>query len=414
MKYGLLGEKLSHSYSPLIHSMLGDYEYTLIEKSPEELSEFLLNGDFRAVNVTVPYKKAVIPYLDDMSDKAKRIGSVNVVVRRPNGTLYGDNTDYDGFAGLVKKSKIRIKGKKVLVLGSGGASLAVQTVLSDLSAGNVVVISRQGENNYENIHKHRDCHVIVNTTPVGMYPRCEDKILDLEGFDSLEGVIDIIYNPHKTALILDAEKRGINAVGGIYMLAEQAVKANEIFFGREAPSGIADKIAKRLSAEMKNVVLIGMPGCGKSTIAKRLAALTGRRLVDLDREIVARAGKTIPRIFAEDGEDAFRRLETQVADEVCREKGQIISAGGGIVTRSENRDLIRRNSTVVFVYRNLNALTTKGRPVSQSVGVDTLWESRGELYKSWSDIKFLNTGINDTALAVARTLNLTMRKRENK
>lgn len=414
MKYGLLGEKLSHSYSPLIHSMLGDYEYGLIEKAPDKLSEFLLNGDFCGINVTVPYKKAVMPYLADMSDKAKRIGSVNVVVRRPDGTLYGDNTDYDGFLSLVKKSKISVRGKKVLVLGSGGASLTVQTVLSDLSADSVVVISRNGENNYDNIHKHKDCHVIVNTTPVGMYPNCSDRIVDIQMFEHLEGVIDIIYNPHKTALILDAEKRGIPCIGGLYMLCEQAVRANEIFFSRTAPSGITDKIVKCLAAEMKNVVLIGMPGCGKTTIAKRLAALTGRRLVDLDREIVLRAGKTIPEIFAEDGEDVFRRLETQVADDICRESGCIISAGGGIVTRPENRDLIRRNSTVVFVYRKLSALSTKGRPLSRDKGVEALWEARSPLYNSWSDIKILNMGINDTAFAIARALHLTLRKKENK
>ncbi len=412
MIYGLLGEHLSHSYSPLIHSMLGDYEYTLIEKAPHEVEDFIKHGDFSAINVTIPYKKSVIPFLDTLSERAKKIGSVNVIVRRPDGTLFGDNSDYDGFASVVYKSKIRVKGKKVLVLGSGGASVTVQAVLRDMDCESIIVISRSGEDNYDNISRHADADVIVNTTPVGMYPDCDHSPVDLSAFTKLSGVLDLIYNPHKTKLILEAEERGIPAFGGLRMLVAQAVSANEMFFSEKQDLNVTEKIEKKISAMMKNVVLIGMPGCGKSTIGKRLAALTGRPFVDLDREIADLAGKTIPEIFADDGEEAFRRLETQVAAKFCKEKGYIISCGGGIVTRPENKNILRQNSTVVFVARDLKSLTTKGRPLSQTHSVESLWEIRSPMYKAWSDYKLYNTGINSSALSIVKALNLDFKKRE--
>ena len=410
MNYGLLGEHLSHSYSPLIHSMLGDYEYSLIEKAPDEVEDFIKNGDFQAINVTIPYKKTVIPFLDELSDRAKKIGSVNVIVRRPDGTLYGDNSDYGGFASLVRKSKIRIKGKKVLVLGSGGASVTVQAVLRDMGAADIRVISRFTEDNYENIDRHADADVIVNTTPVGMYPNNGQRLVDLSVFPRISGVLDVIYNPYKSALVLDAEERGIPAMGGLRMLVAQAVVANETFFSRKVDNAIIDKIEKKIASMMKNVVFIGMPGCGKSTTGKRLSALTGREFIDIDAEIVKAAGKTIPEIFAEDGEDYFRRLETQVTGEVCKKSGCIISCGGGVVTREENRRLIRQNATVVFLVRDIHTLATRGRPLSETNSADALWEARSPMYKSWSDVKILNTGVNNTALAIARTLHLDIKK----
>ncbi|MBQ4066601.1 MAG: shikimate kinase [Clostridia bacterium] len=411
MKYGLLGEHLSHSYSPLIHSMLGDYQYGLIEKAPHEVEDYIKNGDFKAINVTIPYKKTVMPFLDEISDRAKKIGSVNVVVRRDDGTLFGDNSDYGGFASLVKKARISIKGKKVLVLGDGGASVTVQAVLRDMGAASVTVISLYTEDNYENIDRHADADVIVNATPVGMYPKNGERLVDLSIFPHLSGVLDVIYNPYKTALILDAEERGIPSAGGLRMLVAQAVVANEMFFSEKQDKSVIDAIEKKVAAMMKNVTLIGMPGCGKSTIGKRLAALTGRELVDIDAEIVKVAGKTIPEIFAEDGEEAFRRLETQVTAEVCKRSGCIISCGGGVVTRPENRRLIRQNSTVVFIARELDTLATKGRPLSETTSALSLWEARRPMYNSWSDIKMLNCGINQTALAIIRALHLNTKKR---
>lgn len=410
MKYGLLGEHLSHSYSPLIHSMLGDYEYCLFEKSPEEVEDFLKHGDFHAINVTIPYKKAVLPYLSALTERAEKVGSVNVIVRRPDGTLLGDNTDYYGFAALVRKARIHIRGKKAIILGSGGASLAVKAVLSDMGAESITVISRSGEDNYENISRHENCDIIVNTTPVGMYPNNGESPVDLSVFKKLSGVIDLIYNPYKTALVLDAQRRGIPAIGGLYMLVAQAVGAYEAFFSCRSDHTLTDKIEKKVAAMMKNVVFIGMPGCGKTTTARRLASLTGREFIDIDAEIVKKYKKTIPEIFEEDGEDAFRRMETEVTAEFCKRSGCIISCGGGVVTREENRDLIRQNSTVVFLFRNINTLATRGRPLSETNKAEKLWETRSPMYKEWSDLKLMNTGINSTAISIAKTLHLDHRK----
>ncbi|MBQ3527572.1 MAG: AAA family ATPase [Clostridia bacterium] len=412
MIYGLLGEHLSHSYSPLIHSMLGDYEYRLIEKAPEEVEEFIKSGDYQAINVTIPYKKTVMPFLDEISERAQAIGSVNVVVRRPDGTLFGDNSDWGGFVSLVKKSRIQIKGKKVLVLGDGGASVTVQAVLRHMGARVVQVISLFGEDNYDNIDRHADAEVIVNATPVGMYPKNGERLVDLDMFPRLSGVLDVIYNPYKTALVLDAERRGIPALGGLRMLVAQAVKANEMFFSSPQKPGVTDAIEKRIAAMMKNVVLIGMPGSGKTTIAKRVAELTGREFVDIDAEIVKVAKKTIPEIFAEDGEEAFRRLETQVTGEVCKRSGCIISTGGGVVTRPENRDLVRQNSTVVFIKRDLSKLATRGRPLSETTSAEALWNARSPMYNAWSDVKMLNMGISPTAGAIIRALHLNTKKGE--
>jgi len=412
MIYGLLGEHLSHSYSPLIHSMLGDYEYRLIEKAPEEVEEFIKSGDYQAINVTIPYKKTVMPFLDEISERAQAIGSVNVVVRRPDGTLFGDNSDWGGFVSLVKKSRIQIKGKKVLVLGDGGASVTVQAVLHHMGARVVQVISLFGDDNYDNIDRHADAEVIVNATPVGMYPKNGERLVDLDMFPRLSGVLDVIYNPYKTALVLDAERRGIPALGGLRMLVAQAVKANEMFFSSAQKPGVTDAIEKRIAAMMKNVVLIGMPGSGKTTIAKRVAELTGREFIDIDAEIVKVAKKTIPEIFAEDGEEAFRRLETQVTGEVCKRSGCIISTGGGVVTRPENRDLVRQNSTVVFIKRDLNKLATRGRPLSETTSAEALWNARSPMYNAWSDVKMLNMGISHTAGAIIRALHLNTKKGE--
>lgn len=414
MTYGLLGEHLSHSYSPYIHSLLGDYEYKLFEIAPDKVEDFVKHGDFQAINVTIPYKKTVIPFLDALSDRAKKIGSVNVIVRREDGTLFGDNSDYGGFYSLVCKSKIRVKGKKVLILGSGGASATVAAVLRDMEAGEIIIISRSGEDNYINISRHSDADVIVNTTPVGMYPSNGESPVDLSVFTKLSGVIDLIYNPYRTALVLDARERGIPAAGGLHMLVAQAAFANEMFFKRKLDLKIIDRIEKQVAASMKNIVLIGMPGCGKTTTGKRLAALTGRPFIDIDAEIVKAAGKTIPEIFESEGEEAFRRLETRVTGEVCKNSGCIISTGGGVVTRPENRRLLKQNSVVVFLFRDIHKLATRGRPLSETNSADTLWEKRRPMYKSWSDVQMLNTGVNYTSRNIMRTLGIPPKKGETK
>ena len=300
MKCGLLGRKLGHSYSPQIHGLLGDYSYDLFEKEPEELTAFLRDGDFSGINVTIPYKKDVIPSLDELSPAARKIGSVNTIVRRSDGSLFGHNSDYFGFVSLVNHSGIAVEGKKVLVLGSGGTSNMVVAALRDLGAA-PVVISRSGENNYDNLHLHADASVIVNATPVGMYPNTGVSPIDLNRFPKLEGVLDVIYNPAKTKLLLDAEALGIPHENGLWMLVAQAKEASEYFTGNKLSDDMIGKIHQKLSRQMKNIVLIGIPGCGKSTIGNLLAEKLGRKFVDADAEIVQMAGKPIPEIFAQDG-----------------------------------------------------------------------------------------------------------------
>lgn len=385
--YGLLGEKLGHSFSPQIHQQLGSYEYKLFEVAPESLGEFLKKRDFEGLNVTIPYKKAVMPYLSELSENAKVIGAVNTVTVLPNGTLRGDNTDYDGFLYLVRRSGIDVKNKKALVLGTGGASLPVKKVLCDLGAREVISISRTGENNYQNIEKHYDADLIVNTTPVGMYPNNLQSPLSLAGFTHLSGVLDIVYNPQKTKLILDAEKRGIPAFSGLTMLVAQAKRAAELFLNTAIDDGKNDAIYAQLSRQMKNIVLVGMPGCGKSTVGKALASRLSRPFFDADAEIVQRAGKSIPEIFKESGEAGFRRLETEVLFDLCRQSGAVIATGGGAVTVPENHDILRQNSLVVFINRDVAVLPIDGRPLSQTNSLSEMFAHRLPLYRSVCDFE---------------------------
>ncbi|NLA87196.1 MAG: AAA family ATPase, partial [Clostridiales bacterium] len=375
-RFCLLGEHLSHSFSPLIHSMLGDYDYRLIEKKPEEVGDFLKHGDFDGLNVTIPYKKTVIPYCDALSDRASRIGSVNTIVRRKNGRLFADNTDYDGFLHLIKKLAIDVSGKKALILGSGGSSHAIRAVLEDLNATGIIVVSRTGADNYENIHRHRDAALIVNTTPVGMYPYNGSAALSLDGFTACKAVIDIIYNPHRTALLLDAEDRGIPCINGLPMLVAQAKRAAEIFTDTVIDDSLIDEITEKIRHRTMNIVLIGMPGSGKSTTAAALAKKTGREFLDTDDMVVKKAAKSIPDIFAESGEAVFRQLETDALREASKESSRVIATGGGIVKRPENRGLIRQNSICVFLGCETAALLTSGRPLSQTTGITELAKER--------------------------------------
>lgn len=404
MKCGLLGRTLGHSYSPQIHAMLGDYAYTLFEKEPEEVAAFLKNGDFTGINVTIPYKQAVIPYLDDLSDAARRIGAVNTILRRPDGSLWGHNTDYHGFSAMVQRTGLSLEGKKVLVLGSGGASRTVVCVLEGLGA-NPVVISRTGEDNYQNLSRHADAAVIVNTTPVGMYPNTGISPVELDGFSHLEGVLDLIYNPARTQLLLDAERRGIPSQNGLWMLVAQAKEAAEVFTGAPIAHSAIARIHHALSRQMQNLVLIGMPGCGKSTIGPLLAQATGRSFVDADETIAALAGKAIPEIFAQDGEDAFRRLETQVLADLGRRSGLVIATGGGCVTRADNYPLLHQNGILLRLERALSLLPTDGRPVSQRRSLSQLYEVRDPLYRAFADITIDNNGTPaQTLCAIAACL----------
>lgn len=383
--YGLLGETLGHSFSPQIHACLGDYEYKLFEVAPEDLGDFLRSGSFEGLNVTIPYKKAVMPYLAEISENAKAIGSVNTITVLPNGTLRGDNTDYDGFLYLVRRSGIAVNGKKALVLGTGGASLPVKKVLSDLGAREIISISRMGENNYQNLEKHFDADLIVNTTPVGMYPNNLQSPLSLDGFTQLSGVLDIVYNPQKTQLILDAEQRGIPAFSGLTMLVAQAKRAAELFLNTNIDDRKNDEIYETLSRQMKNIVLVGMPGCGKSTVGKALAKRLSRPFFDADQEIVKRAGKSIPEIFQTEGESGFRKIETEVLFDLCRQSGAVIATGGGAVTVPQNHDILRQNSLVVFLNRDIAVLPTNGRPLSEQNDLHEMFRQRLPLYRAVCD-----------------------------
>ena len=383
--YGLLGETLGHSFSPQIHACLGDYEYKLFEVAPEDLGDFLRSGSFEGLNVTIPYKKAVMPYLAEISENAKAIGSVNTITVLPNGTLRGDNTDYDGFLYLVRRSGIAVNGKKALVLGTGGASLPVKKVLSDLGAHEVISISRSGENNYQNMDKHFDADLIVNTTPVGMYPNNLQSPLSLDGFTQLSGVLDIVYNPQKTKLILDAEQRGIPAFSGLTMLVAQAKRAAELFLNTNIDDRKNDEIYETLSRQMKNIVLVGMPGCGKSTVGKALAKRLSRPFFDADQEIVKRAGKSIPEIFQTEGEAGFRKIETEVLFDLCRQSGAVIATGGGAVTVPKNHGILRQNSLVVFINRDIAVLPTNGRPLSEQNDLHEMFRQRLPLYRAVCD-----------------------------
>ena len=391
MKCGLLGRKLGHSYSPQIHSHLGDYSYALFEKEPEELEDFLRCGDFTGINVTIPYKKDVIPYLDELSPTARKMGSVNTVVRRADGTLFGHNTDYFGFTSLVKHSGIPVEGKKVLVLGSGGTSNMAVTALKDLGA-QPIVISRSGENNYHNLHLHTDASVIVNATPVGMYPNTGVSPIDLKQFSHLEGVLDVVYNPARTQLLLDAEALGIPCENGLWMLVAQAKEASEYFTGTSLPDSCIEKIHRILSHQMKNIILIGMPGCGKTTIGALLAQKLGRTVVDADEKIVELAGKSIPEIFAQDGEEVFRAAETAALAELGKQSARVLSTGGGCVTRQQNYPLLHQNGYLVWLERDLTLLPTDGRPLSQSTALTDMYKVRKPMYESFADIRVENSG----------------------
>lgn len=391
MKSGLLGRKLGHSYSPQIHKYLGSYSYDLFEKEPEEIEDFLRNGNFTGINVTIPYKKDVIPFLDELSPTAVKMGSVNTVVRRSDGSLFGHNTDYFGFTSLVHRSGVSVSGKKVLVLGSGGTSNTAVKALEDLGA-RVIIISRSGENNYENLHLHQDASVIVNTTPVGMYPKTGFTPIDLTLFPHLEGVLDVIYNPSRTQLLLDAEAMGLLHENGLWMLVAQAKEAAEYFGNQPLSDDLIETVYRKMSGMMQNIVLIGMPGCGKSTVASHLAEKLGRKIVDTDQEVEKLAGKTIPQIFAEDGEEAFRTMETEVLSRLGTQSQLIIATGGGCVTKARNYPLMHQNSSIFWLMRDLSQLPTDGRPLSQANRLSDLYETRKALYEAFADYTVDNNG----------------------
>ena len=391
MKCGLLGRKLGHSYSPMLHALLGDYEYLLYEREPDEVEGFIRSGGWDAINVTIPYKKAVVPFLDELSEGARALGSVNTIVRRPDGTLFGDNTDVFGFTYMLRRSGVNPAGKKALVLGSGGASVTVQSVLRGLGA-QVVVISRTGADNYDNLSRHKDARLIANATPVGMYPNNGISPIDLAAFPACEGALDLIYNPARTAFLLQAEALGIPHENGLSMLAAQAKRASELFTGKSLPDEDVERSIRAVEHTLQNIVLIGMPGCGKSTLARLLGERLNRPVVELDRLIEETAGLSIPEIFAAQGESGFRVLETQALREAGRRSGAILSTGGGCVTRPENYPLLHQNGRIVWLRRDVSLLPTAGRPLSQARSPEVIYRERRPLYERFADRTVDNDG----------------------
>jgi len=417
MNFGLLGERLTHSFSPLIHAELGDYEYCLYEKKPHELDSFLRYAGFDGLNVTIPYKKTVVPYCRELSETAKLSGSVNTVTRLKDGSLYGDNTDFFGFSYLLEKTGINPADGKSIILGSGGSSQTAQTVLEKMKAREIVVISRSGKScenaerslkcidNYNNIEKHSDARIIINTTPVGMYPNNGiSPISDFGIFQNCRAVIDLIYNPSRTELMQQAQERGVLCRNGLAMLAAQAKKSAEIFTNSSIADEKIEEIISKIIKMTRNIVLIGMPGSGKTSIGKALAKKTGRKFADTDDLIVETRGISIPEIFARDGEKIFRKLESEALKTLCKNSGFIIATGGGIVKRLENLRVIRQNGIVVFLDRDISLLPVAGRPLSQKEGINALVLERMPAYKSWSEYQIKVHGVEETAEDILKNL----------
>lgn len=405
LRCGLLGRTLGHSYSPQIHSMLSDYEYKLYEKEPDELDSFLRSGSFDGLNVTIPYKKSVIDFCAELSDTARAVGSVNTLVRRTDGTLFGDNTDAFGFENLARRSGAAVTGCKAVILGSGGTSATARFVLEKLGAREITVISRRGEDNYENISRHSDADILINTTPVGTFPNNGEKAVDLRVFSHLSAVFDVVYNPMRSALLLQAEELEIPCECGLHMLVCQAKRSSELFTGSSISDEVSARIEKLLSRQMQNIVLIGMPGCGKSVVAKKLAQALGRTAADSDLEITRRERMSIPEIFAKPGESRFRAVETAVLSDLGKRGGLIISTGGGCVTRDENYPLLHQNSTIVWIQRETSRLAKAGRPLSEHNDMDEMYNERRPMYERFADIIVDNNGsIDDTVRSILEAI----------
>ena len=402
MKCGLIGRKLGHSYSCQIHHAIADYSYDLWELEPEQLAPFLQKGDFAGVNVTIPYKQQVIPYLDDLSDTARAIGAVNTIVNR-SGRLYGDNTDLAGMIALIRRLGLELHGKKVLILGTGGTSKTARAAAQQLGAAEIYRLSRSGREDavtYEEARRlHGDAAVLINTTPCGMYPAVEDCPLDPADFPRLEGVVDAVYNPLRTNLVLAARERGIPAQGGLYMLAAQAVYAGALFRGCQAAQADIDLAYRTVLRQVENIVLIGMPSAGKTTVGQLLARRTGKKFTDTDTLAEQRIGMTIADYFRTSGEKAFRAREQETVAEVSAVGGQIIATGGGAILRRENLTALRRNGLLVFLDRPIEQLTaTVDRPLaSDREALRRRYEERYALYRAAADVYIKNDGSPEEA-----------------
>jgi len=402
-RYGLIGEKLGHSFSQYIHETLTGEPYTLHPLSREEFPAFMERREFDGLNVTIPYKRDVIPYCQKIDERARRIGAVNTIVNE-GGVLTGYNTDYDGFVRLLSENGIEAAGRRALVLGGGGTSRTVRTVLSDLGALEVTVVSRSpgpGEISYEEALLKEDTRLIVNTTPVGMFPKVEGKPVSLAAFPHLEAVADVVYNPLRTRLLQEAESLSLRWAGGLFMLVSQAKAAAELFRGRSLPEDRTAEVWRSLCRQKRNLVLTGMPVSGKSTVGRMLGRQLSMEFADADERIAERAGMSIPEIFSRQGEEGFRRLEKEVLRELSVQNGLVIATGGGAVLDEENIVNLRLNGTVFFLDRPLSLLTVgKDRPLAKSPEeIAALYERRYPLYCSRCDVRIDNSGTPEEAAA---------------
>lgn len=403
MIFGVLGRKLSHSLSPEIHRVFGDYEYNVFEKEPDEAAEFIKNGEYSGLNITVPYKRIAYECADRLSETAKKTKSVNTLVREKDGTLSGYNTDCFGFSYLLKKNGFSAENKKVLVLGSGGAASACEFVLTEKGA-NVTVISRKGENNYQNLQKHFDADFIVNATPIGMYPNCPENIISLDGFNSLSGVIDLIYNPLKTGILIQAQKKNIEFANGTDMLAAQGLRSAELFLKKELDRNLISVAAEKI--KNRNIVIVGMPGSGKTSVGRALAEMINMNFIDTDEMIEAKTGRSAERIILESGEEAFRKYECEAVRDAGKMRGTVISTGGGAVISEKNYCPLTQNGVIIWLKRDTKELAMNGRPLLKSrEQAEKLYKMRREKYQSFCDISvFSKNTVEDTAKEAAEKL----------
>lgn len=397
MRYGLIGEKLNYSFSKIIHEQLASYTFDLIPLSREEFPVFMEEKQFAAINVTIPYKEQVIPYLEEMDASAAAIGAVNTIVNR-DGKLYGYNTDYSGFRYMLTHNNINPEGKKVLILGKGGASKACIAVVKDMGAKEVLTVYYK-ENpatiTYEDCYQnHKDAHIIINTTPVGTFPNTNNSPIDLSPFTNLEAVVDIVYNPLRTKLVLDGLEKGIPSIGGLEMLIGQAKYAVEIFLQTSLPDSAIEKINNEMLAQRENIVLIGMSGCGKTTLGKELAKKLQKTFVDTDQKIVERIQMPISEYFQKFGEEAFRKIEKEVVQEYSLQNGLVLSTGGGVVKDCENITALKHNGKIIWVKRELEHLEFgQSRPLASSKeAVHTLYQERIPLYTKYAQAIAPNNG----------------------
>ena len=415
--FGLVGRTLGHSWSRQIHERLGSAPYALHELEPDEVATFVRDGAWRGLNVTIPYKRRAAELADERSPRVERLGAANTLVRREDGSILAENTDVLGFFWMLARFCRRELGssvsealgsRKALVLGSGGASQAVRLALEEYAGMDVVTVSRSGKETYEGLaRRHADAALVVNTTPVGMFPNCPASPLDeatLSALTGLVAVLDVVYNPRRTGLLLAAERLGLPAESGLAMLVAQALYASELFQGCDLDDSLVAEVEGQIGAQTENVVLIGMPGAGKSSCGRALARLLGRPFVDVDEAIALECGRSAAQIIREDGEEAFRAVETEVTGRYAARSGLVLACGGGVVTREENRDLIRQNARVVFLDRPIAELSDDGRPMSQTKGVERLAAERMDAYRSWADVTLPCTGSPAGDAELARRL----------